>query len=94
MTYQTSFSDLEYSHKKHLTRREVFLNEIEQTVPWIKLVALIEPAYPSSERRGRQSMPLASILRIHCMQNWSCFFDRQIEDALYEIESIRRFVAG
>lgn len=36
-------------------------------------------------------MPLASMLRIHCMQNWFSFSDRQMEGALYEIESIRRF---
>jgi IS5 family transposase len=59
--------------------------------PWSRLIALIEPAYPTTGRRGRQSMPLASMLRIHCMQNWFRFSDRQMEDALYEIESIRRF---
>jgi IS5 family transposase len=91
MSYQTSFADLDYNHKKRLTRREVFLNEMEQTVPWSKLVALIEPAYPTSGRRGRQPIPLASMLRIHCMQNWFSFSDRQMEDALYEIESVRRF---
>jgi IS5 family transposase len=69
----------------------VFLNEIEQTVHWSKLIALIEPAYPRSGRRGRQPMPLASMLRIHCMQNWFSFSDRQMEDALYEIESVRCF---
>ncbi len=36
-------------------------------------------------------MPLAGMLRIHSMQNRFNFFDRQMEDALYEIESIRRF---
>jgi IS5 family transposase len=91
MSYQTSFSELDYNHKKRLTRREVFLNEMEQTVPWPTLIALIEPAYPRSGRRGRQPMPLASLLRIHCLQNWFSFSDRQMEDALYEIESVRRF---
>jgi IS5 family transposase len=91
MSYQTSFAELDYNHKKRLTRREVFLNEMEQTVPWSKLTALIEPAYPTSGRRGRQPMPLASMLRIHCLQNGFSFSDRQMEDALYEIESVRRF---
>ncbi len=68
MPYQSSFAELDYNRKKRLTRREVFLNEMEQTVPWLKLVALIEPAYPTTGRRGRQPMPLASMLRIHCMQ--------------------------
>ncbi len=85
MTYQTSFADLDYNHKKRLTRREVFLNEMEQTVPWLKLITLIEPAYPTSGRRGRQPMPLAGMLRIHCLQNGFSFSDRQMEDALYEI---------
>jgi IS5 family transposase len=60
-------------------------------VSWSKLIALIEPAYPTAGRRGRQPMPLASMLRIHCLQNWFSFSDRQMEDALYEIESVRRF---
>jgi len=29
--------------------------------------------------------------RIHCMQHWFSYSDRQMEDALYEVESIRRF---
>ena len=91
MSYQTSFADLDYNHKKRLTRRELFLNEMEQTVPWSKLIDLIEPVYPTSGRRGRQPMALAGMLRIHCMQNWFSFSDRQMEDALYEIESVRRF---
>ena len=36
-------------------------------------------------------MALASMLRIYCMQNWFNLSDRQMEDALYEIESMRRF---
>jgi IS5 family transposase len=91
MSYQTSFADLEYNHKKRLTRREVFLGEMERTVPWSKLIALLEPAYPTTGRRGRQPMPLARMLRIHCLQNWFSFSDRQMEDALYEIDSVRRF---
>jgi len=36
-------------------------------------------------------MGLGSMLRIYCMQNWFNLSDRQMEDALYEIESMRRF---
>src|SRR5690242_14607056 len=36
-------------------------------------------------------MGLESIFRIYCMQNWFNLSDRQMEDALYEIESMRRF---
>jgi IS5 family transposase len=30
------------------TRRAVFLEEMEQVVPWAQLVALIEPHYPKA----------------------------------------------
>lgn len=64
---------------------------MELTVPWTKLIVLVELVFPTSGRRGRQPMVLASMLRIHCMQNRFSFSDRQMEDVLYEIESIRRF---
>ena len=91
MNRQASFSDLEYAAKKRLTRRELFLNEMEAVVPWSALLARLEPHYPKSGRRGRQPMALESMLRIYCVQNWFNFSDRQMEDALYEIESLRRF---
>lgn len=43
---QISFSDFEYAGKRKQTRRERFLAEMEQVVPWSGLVALIEPHYP------------------------------------------------
>lgn len=91
MPRQASFADLDYSRKKRQTRREVFLKEMEVVVPWAALLSHIEPHYPRSGRRGRQPMGLGSMLRIYCMQNWFNLSDRQMEDALYEIESMRRF---
>ncbi len=88
---QRSFSELEYTSKKRKTRRELFLSEMEAVVPWSALLARIAPHYPKSGKRGRQPMALESMLRIYCVQNWFNFSDRQMEDALYEIESIRRF---
>ena len=91
MSRQASFADLDYANKKRLTRREVFLNEMDAVIPWPALLARLEPHYPKSGRRGRQPMALESMLRIYCAQNWFNFSDRQMEDALYEIESLRRF---
>ena len=34
---QTTFSDLEYAHKKKVTRRDRFLAEIESITPWSAL---------------------------------------------------------
>jgi hypothetical protein len=43
---QMSFGDAEYRSKRKQTRREKFLAEMEQVVPWDSLLALIEPFYP------------------------------------------------
>ena len=43
---QMSFGDAEYAGKRKQTRREVFLGEMEQVVPWKSLLNLIEPVYP------------------------------------------------
>lgn len=91
MSRQTSFAELEYRNKKRLTRREVFLAEMERVTPWVELLAVVEPHYPKSGRRGRPPMGLSTMLRIYLIQQWFNFSDRQMEDALYEIESVRRF---
>ncbi|MEJ1336419.1 MAG: IS5 family transposase [Candidatus Sedimenticola sp. (ex Thyasira tokunagai)] len=87
---QLSFSEAEYSGKRKQTRREKFLAEMEQVVPWRRLERLIEPHYPKAGN-GRQPYPLSAMLRIYCLQQWYGLSDPAAEDALYEITSIRRF---
>ena len=87
---QISFSDAEYSAKKKITRREKLLLEMEQIVPWAILLREIEPLYPVAGR-GRRPYPCASMLRIHLMQHWFALSDPGMENALYEIESMRHF---
>lgn len=91
MSKQPGFAELEYQSKKRLTRREIFLNEMEAVMPWPRMLKVIKPHYPKSGKAGRPPKGLSSMLRIHCMQHWFSFSDRQMEDALYEVESIRRF---
>ncbi|SDS22776.1 hypothetical protein SAMN05216221_1342 [Pseudomonas oryzae] len=43
---QLSFAGAEYAGKRKQTRRERFLIEMDQVVPWQALMALIEPHYP------------------------------------------------
>lgn len=87
---QMSFSDAEYAGKRKQTRRERFLAEMEQVVPWVELVALIEPFYPKAGN-GRRPYPLETLLRIHLLQNWFALSDPAMEEALYEITSLRQF---
>jgi transposase, IS5 family len=87
---QLSFSDVEYGGKRKRTRREVFLAEMERAVPWAKLEALIEPHYPKAGS-GRRPYRLATMLRIHCLQQWYGLSDPAMEEELYEIASMRQF---
>jgi IS5 family transposase len=87
---QISFADAEYAGKRKKTRREVFLEEMELVVPWKVLLDVIEPFYPMVGR-GRRPYPLESILRVHLMQNWFALSDPAMEEALYEIASLRTF---
>jgi transposase, IS5 family len=74
------------------TRRERFLSEMEGVVPWQALIAVIKPHYYlSASGRGRRPMPLMTMLRIYFMQQWYALSDPAMEDALVEIESMRRF---
>jgi IS5 family transposase len=88
---QTGFADLEYPGKKRPTRRELFLAEREQVVPGSLLLAELEPHYPGSGRRGRQPMSLARMRRIPCLRQGFSYSDRRLEEAWYEIDSVRRF---
>ena len=89
---QMSFSDAEYASKRKKTRREVFLAEMEQVVPWKSLLNLIEPFYPLAGR-GRHPYPLSTMLRVHLMQNWFGLSDPAMEEALYEITPMRVFAS-
>lgn len=89
---QTSFSELEYAAKKKQTRRDRFLSEIERITPWAELIATIAPHYPINDGRGRPTTPLELILRMYVAQQCFGLSDEGIEDALYDSQSIRRFV--
>jgi len=87
---QISFASLTYQHKKITTKREKFLNEMEQVVPWKRLLKSIEPHYPKAGN-GRPPMPMECMLRIYFLQQWYGLSDPAAEEALYDIESMRSF---
>src|SRR5208283_1989552 len=90
MNRQMSFAQSEYAGKKKVTRREKFLAEMERVVPWMRLVALIEPHYPKG-RRGRPPIGLERMLRIYFLQQWYTLADEALEDALYDSQALRSF---
>ena len=90
MAEQLSFSEAEYNLKKRKTRREKFLEQMDALLPWKRLEKRIRPYYAKAGN-GRQPYPLPVMLRVHCMQLFYNLSDPAMEDALYEIESMRRF---
>lgn len=89
---QLGFATYEYAQNKRVTRREKFLGEMQQVVPWARLEALIEPAYPSGGRVGRQPIGVARMLRMYFLQQWSGLADEAVEDAIYDSQAMREFV--
>ena len=90
MQLQGSFSQAEYAGKKKQTRRDRFLAEMEQVVPWARLVERLRPLYPKGER-GRPPIGLERMLRIHFLQQWYGLADEAMEDALYDSQALRGF---
>jgi IS5 family transposase len=73
------------------TRREVFLEEMEQVVPWSELCALIEPYYPKPGN-GRPPVGVERMLRMYFLQQWFNLSDPAVEEALYDSAVMRQFV--
>src|SRR4249919_288144 len=90
MRVQGSFSQAEYAGKKKQTRRDKFLAEMEQVVPWGRLVERLRLHYPKGER-GRPPIGLERMLRIHFLQQWYGLADEALEDALYDSQALRGF---
>ena len=88
---QPTFADLDYEGKKRKTRREIFLERMDGLIPWEQLEGRIRRFYPKAGR-GRRPYELSAMLRIHCVQLFYNLSDPGMEDMLYEVESVRRFV--
>lgn len=87
---QLGLSEVGFERTRRATRRQVFLAEMGQVVPWSGLEDLIRPHYPAFGR-GRQPYPLASMLRVHLMQQWFGYADEAMEEALIDQPLLRRF---
>jgi len=64
MAKQQTFAGLAWKNKGKTTRREQFLSEMNQIIPWELLMGLIERYYPKAGR-GRQPLGLQKMLRIY-----------------------------
>ena len=83
-------SDLGLKLSTKRTRKREFLDEMQRVVPWAELIALIEPHYPKG-KTGRPPMGIATMLRIHFLQQWFGLSDPAMEEALHDVPLYREF---
>jgi transposase, IS5 family len=83
-------SGFEVSSKR--TRKRVFLEEMDQVVPWRELVELIEPHYWGKSSTGRPPFPCELMLRIHFLQQWFGHSDPAMEESLHDVPLYREFI--
>jgi IS5 family transposase len=89
---QISLTMTGYFDKGKKTKREQFLAEMDQVLPWTRLFAVIEPHYPKgSPAGGRPPLPLERMFRIYCLQQWYNLSDPGAEEALYDSITMRQF---
>ena len=91
MEHQPGFSELEYAGKRKQTRRERFLNSMEDVVPWDELLTTLKPYYPDG-KRGRPPIGLERMLRLYFLQQWYGLADEALEDAVYDSQAMRSFL--
>ena len=85
---QGTLTDIEYSGRKKKTRREKFLEIMDEIIPWDEWVSVIEPYYPKG-KRGRPPMGIEKMLRMYLLQIWFNLSDweRYIEHCKSSIRS-------
>ena len=91
MEKQLNFTDMEYSNRRRVTKREAFLNKMDQVLPWKKWVELIRPYYPSG-KRGRPPREIEVMLRMLLLQVWFNLSDEAVEDAIYDSYAMKSFI--
>jgi hypothetical protein len=81
-----------FERKTKRTRKREFLDEMNLVVPWAELVALIAPHAPTRKPKGgRPPFAVATLLRIHFLQEWFNLSDPAMEKALYDTPMFREF---
>lgn len=89
---QQSLAAAEFEKYRKTTRKETFLAEMDNVIPWKELCEVIEPFYPNPIGAGRRPVGIERMLRIYFLQHWFQLSDPGAEEALYDSSAMRRFV--
>lgn len=86
-----NLSDLEYSNRKRKTKREEFLDCMDEITPWDEIVELIKPYYYKN-KVGRPPRGIETMFRMYVLQIWYNLSDEGLEDAIYDSYAMRKFM--
>lgn len=82
---------MEYTNRKKKTKREEFLNAMDEIIPWSYWIDMIRPYY-FNNKRGRRPIGIETMLRMYLMQIWFNLSDEGIEDSIYDSYAMRTFM--
>jgi len=88
---QTSLSYYEYSNRKKRTKRDEFLEIMDEIIPWDEWVEIILP-FCCKGQRGRPPKGVKVMLRMYLLQCWFHLTDEGVEDAIYDSYAFRKFM--
>lgn len=66
---QQSFADVEYGGRRKISKREQFLDIMEEIIPWDEWVNLVQPHY-NTGKSGRPPLGIEKMLRMYLLQAW------------------------
>ncbi len=91
MGKQMSLADYEYGQRKRRTKRDEFLECMDEIIPWDEIIKLIEPYYYKNIK-GRKAIPIETMFRMYLLQRWYSLSDEGLEDAIYDSYAMRKFM--
>lgn len=91
MEKQLNFTDYEYSMRKKITKREQFLDCMDEIIPWDEIVEMVEPYY-FKNTVGRKARGIETMFRMYLLQTWYSLSDEGIEDTIYDSYAMRKFM--
>ena len=91
MKRQINFTDIEYGKRRRKTKREEFLECMNEIMPWEEIVEMIKPYYYKN-KRGRKSCGIETMFRMYLLQIWYNLSDEAVEDAINDSYAMRKFM--
>ena len=91
---QRTLSDEGFEKYRKPTRREKFLDEMNEVIPWAGLCEVIEPFYPKVKGAGRPPIGFERMLRIRFLQHWLNLWARAAAVSLDDAWAGRRCRGG